>query len=373
MGPQAVIKESVSSLDPTLADTVTRAADRFGQAPLSASARLAEARDGGRASTALELVGRSPAIKRVQEFVRRAAMLDSGVLITADPGAAVESIVRELHARGRHATGPCVIVECGASDPAPLEQLLFGMADPAVPADLEIVSSESRIAAARGGTLFLADVADLPASAQRRLARIARDGEIAVDGTAPVATGFRLVASAAPGIDADVEAHRFRPDLFRRLSAVRIDLPPLRERPEDIPVLAVRLLDDICDARGLPPRTLTETALALVGALTWPGNLMELRAAIDRAAADSRSDVIQIEQLLPSLPLLRASARFTPKGNLREARLRFEREYISAMLQHHGWRMADAANALGIQRPNLYRKARQLGIPLSRIPDGDHS
>ncbi|HWW87126.1 MAG TPA: sigma 54-interacting transcriptional regulator [Vicinamibacterales bacterium] len=337
-------------------DNVTLAADRF-----------------GRTSTALELVGRSPAIKRVQEFVRRAATLDGGVLITAEAGAAVESVVRELHTRGRRASGPFVVVECGTSDPAPLEHLLFGLPDPAVPSDLEMVTSDSRVAAARGGTLFLADVGDLPAAAQRRLARIARDGEVSVDGADPVTTGFRLVASAAPGIDAEVEAHRFRADLFRRLSAVRIDLPPLRERPEDIPVLAVRLLDDICAARGLSPHTLTETALALVGALTWPGNLTELRTAIERAATECRNDVIQIEQLLPSLPLLRASARFTPKGNLREARLRFEREYISAMLQHHGWRMADAANALGIQRPNLYRKARQLGIPLSRVPDGDHS
>jgi DNA-binding NtrC family response regulator len=103
--------------------------------------------------------------------------------------------------------------------------------------------------------------------------------------------------------------------------------------------------------------------------LSWPGNLAELRNAIERAVADTRDDVIQIEHLLPALKLHRAPAPFVPIGNLREARLRFERDYISAVLQHHEWRMAAAAQTLGIQRPNLYRKARQLGIPLTRLTD----
>ena len=133
-----------------------------------------------------------------------------------------------------------------------------------------------------------------------------------------------------------------------------------------VPALAVRLLEEACVAGGRPKATFSKAALALVGALTWPGNLAELRSVIQRIAADARGDVIQIEQLLPAMPLSRAAARFVPAGNLREARLRFERDYISSVLQHHEWRMADAARTLGIQRPNLYRKARQLGIPLTR-------
>jgi DNA-binding NtrC family response regulator len=216
--------------------------------------------------------------------------------------------------------------------------------------------------------LFLKNVTELRACAQAQLARLARDGEVRIDG-APVATAFRLVASAPPSIDADVHAHRFRVDLYRRLSTVRIDLPPLRERADDLAALAVRLLEDISAADGRPARTFTQAALALVGALSWPGNLAELRNAIERAVADTRDDVIQIEHLLPALKLHRAPAPFAPMGNLREARLRFERDYISAVLQHHEWRMAAAAQTLGIQRPNLYRKARQLGIPLTRLTD----
>ena len=315
---------------------------------------------------ALELVGQSPAIARAQELVRRAAALNGSVLIIAEPGSAVEPVARELHARSPHPSSAYVAVACDARDPARVDRQLFGAASADPQTDLECVSGDSRIAAARGGMLFLQDVTELPAAVQARLARVARDGEVRIDGAA-IATSLRIVASASPSIDRDVHAHRFRGDLYRRLSTVRIDLPPLRARAEDLPALATRIVEDVCAARGVPARTFTHAALALVGALTWPGNLAELEDAIDRVISDTRDDVIQVEHLLPALQLDRAPTPFSPAGNLREARQRFERDYIAAVLQHHGWRMADAAQTLGIQRPNLYRKARQLGIPLARL------
>ena len=317
---------------------------------------------------AVELLGRSPAIVRVQELIRRGASLDGGALLTAEAGAGVEAVARELHHRGRASAVPYVVVHCDAGDAVSVDRLLFGQPPPEAATDLESVAADSCIAAARGGTLYLHNVTELRASAQAQLARIARDGEVRIDG-APVATAQRFVASAQPGIDADVHAHRFRGDLYRRLSAVRIDLPPLRDRPDDVPALAVRLLEDTCAAEGRPPRAFTQAALALLGALTWPGNLAELRAAIERVVADGADNVIQIEDILPVLQLHRARAPFVPTGNLREARQRFERDYIASVLQHHDWRMAPAAQALGIQRPNLYRKARQLGIPLVRVSE----
>jgi DNA-binding NtrC family response regulator len=217
-----------------------------------------------------------------------------------------------------------VTVNCDAGDPASVDRLLFGQPPPDAPTDLESVTADSRIAAACGGTLSLHNVTELRASAQAQLARIARDGEVRIDG-APVATALRFVASALPGIDADVHAHRFRGDLYRRLAVVRIDLPPLRERPDDVPALAMRLLADTCAGEGRPSRTFTQAALALFGALTWPGNLNELRTAVERVVADCGDDVIQIEHILPALQLHRAHAPVVPMGNLREARLRFER------------------------------------------------
>jgi DNA-binding NtrC family response regulator len=317
---------------------------------------------------ALELFGESPAIVRVRELVRRAAALDSCVLITTEAGMPVDSIARELHARSRQSTAAFVIVECGLGDPARVERLLFGAPPVEAPADLESVSADSQLAAARGGALFLRDVTELPATAQARLARIARDGEVRLDGLA-VATGFRIIATATREIDADVHAHLFRADLYRRLCTIRIDVPPLRDRADDVPVLAARLLDHICAGHGIGPRTFTQPALSLLAALTWPGNVAELHDAIERAVAGTRDGVIQVEQLIPALHLHRAPPPFVPSGNLREARMRFERDYIAAVLQHHGWRMAAAAHTLGMQRPNLYRKARQLGITLGRVPE----
>ncbi|HJZ77577.1 MAG TPA: sigma 54-interacting transcriptional regulator [Vicinamibacterales bacterium] len=313
----------------------------------------------------VELTGRSPAIARVQELVRRAARLDGSALITAEPGASVDEVAREIHLRSRGPGGPFIAVDCDAADAASLDRVLFGAPSPGEPSDLASVARESAIAAAYGGTLFLKHITELRASTQAQLARIARDGEVRIDG-APVATAVRFVASATPAIDGDVHGQRFRRDLFRRLSAIRIDLPPLRDRADDVPALAMRVLEDVCAAAGRPAASFSKAALALIGALTWPGNLAELSTVIERVAADARGDVIQIEDLLPAIPLSRAATPFLPAGNLREARLRFERDYISSVLQHHDWHMADAARTLGIQRPNLYRKARQLGIPLTR-------
>jgi DNA-binding NtrC family response regulator len=330
---------------------------------------------------ARELVGRSPAITRVQDLVRRAALADGGVLLLAPRGTDVESVARDLHQQASRPSGAFERVDCAAADPARLERLLFGAAPATMPTDLEWAAKDSVIAAACGGSVFLKDVTDLPASLQARVARVARDGEARIDGE-PVTTHIRWMASAAagsgngaPGIEGDVQAGRFRSDLHRRLTASRIDLPPLCDRAEDVPLLSLRLLDEWCAAGGRGPRAFTQPALALLSALTWPGNLAELQMVIERAAGDAAHDTIQIEDVLAALHLdtlerlEKAPARFVPSGSLRAARLRFERDYIAGVLQHHGWRMAEAARALGIQRPNLYRKARQLGIPLVRASE----
>jgi DNA-binding NtrC family response regulator len=321
----------------------------------------------GGANPAIELAGESAAVARSRALLGRAAALDTGVLIVGERGADVASVARELHERGRTAVSRWVAVEC-SGDAAALDRVLFGLAPIDAASDLVAVGSDSHIARAAGGTLFLHDVTELPAPVQARLARVARDGEMFVDG-APVATTFRFVASALPTIERDVREHRFRPDLYRRLAASRIDLPPLRDRPDDIPALVARLVDEAATLIDSPARTFTRAALAVMSALPWTGNLAELRAVIRRILTEAADPVVQIEQVLPSLQLDRAATPFFPAGSLREARQRFEREYIASVLQYHGWKVADAAQTLGIQRPNLYRKARQLGIPVNRIAD----
>lgn len=317
--------------------------------------------------TSLELLGCSAAATRAQDFVRRASPLATGILLVAEPGIDAESVARAIHTRGRPPGAPFVQVDCHADNPASLEQALLG---PAADADapVESIDRASQLAAALGGTLFLRDVTELPSAAQARLARIARDGEVRLDRDFHP-FDVRLVASAPPSVDVDVREHRVRIDLFRRLSASRIDLPALRDRPEDLPLLAARVLEETCVAQGVARRTLTQAASALLGALTWPGNLAELRDVLAGIARNSSGPTVQVEELLPVLKLNRTSSEFVPSGTLRDVRQRFERDYIAAVLQHHAWRVAEAAHTLGIQRPNLYRKARQLGIPLARVSD----
>src|SRR5204862_5476320 len=136
-----------------------------------------------------------------------------------------------------------------------------------------------------------------------------------------VATEIRLVASAAPDVDADVRDHRLRADLYRRVSAWRIDLPPLSARRGDVPVIASRLLDLRCAALDGARRAFTDAALALLAAMTWPNNLAELREVVERVTSDTTDTSIRIEHLLPVLRLDRTSASFKPNGELREARL----------------------------------------------------
>jgi two-component system nitrogen regulation response regulator NtrX len=317
---------------------------------------------------AIELLGRSQAAARLQELVRRAASLSTSVLIVAERGVDAASVARAIHARSRQAGTPFVLVDCAGDPAAAFDRVLFGAPPVDAPTDLEAVASGSRVGAARGGTLVLRDAAELPAAVQARLARIARDGEMRLDGAIAPAS-FRLIATAGPSIDADVREHRFRSDLYRRLSTSRIDMPALRDRAEDVAAMAARVLEELCASAGSPPRTFTQAALALLAALTWPGNLAELSSVIERVAGNVPQGAIQIEHVLPALQLQRNNGGVVPAGSLREARQRFERDYIAAVLQHHGWRVADAAQTLGIQRPNLYRKARQLGIPVTRLSE----
>jgi DNA-binding NtrC family response regulator len=336
-----------------MADTLTFSASRPGRSEP--------------APGSFELVGDSPIVRRLRELVRRSALLDGGVLVVAERGTDAESVAREMHARGRPDASPFVAIECGADGALNVERALFGPPITSASTDLESASRDSHVAAARGGTLFLHDVVELPAALQARLARLARDGEMRVDGGV-TPTEFRVIASAQPSIDGDVRENRFRADLYRRLSASRIDMPALRDRLEDIPAIAACVLAGLA-AAGQAARTFAPASLALLSAVPWPGNLEELRGVIERIVRGTPGQIIQVEDVLPALHLERATCSFVPTGSLRDARLRFERDYIAAVLQHHGWRMAEAAQALGIQRPNLYRKARQLGIPLTRVTE----
>jgi DNA-binding NtrC family response regulator len=176
----------------------------------------------------------------------------------------------------------------------------------------------------------------------------------------------RAIAAVDATYDQAVEEGRVRSDLHRVVSTIRIDLPPLRERREDIPGLAAHFLAVFASKSAAPPKTLSEPALQLLTALSWPGNVRELERLLTGLAQRVRADVIRLEDVLASVQLDGRSIPSAGGGTLREARARFEREYIAAALDQHSGRIPDAARTLGIQRTNLYRKLKRLKIPIDR-------
>jgi DNA-binding NtrC family response regulator len=305
-----------------------------------------------------ELLGTSSRTVAAADLARRAAASDTAVLVIAEQGLSAERVARAIHDGGLGAGRPFVALDCGAGDATSVTAALFGSVGERR-LELEAVTASSALVQSATGTLFLGNAGELPATAQLRLSRVLRDGELRVGGeTVPL--GARIVAGATPEIDRDVAERRFRAELHRRLQRIRILVPPLRERADDLPHIIDGLLEASSARTGMR-RSLAPAALTALCALPWPGNLDELAGMIDRLVDRVASPTIRQEDVLAEL-------QFTPRrpvprlASLREARLAFERDYIATVLQEHGWSMSAAARSLGIERANLYRKTRQLGI-----------
>ena len=318
------------------------------------------------------LIAHSPSMRVVMNTIRAAASLRTGVLISGQPGTGRELVARAIHALGPAAEGPFVVVDCTEGSPDQLEQILFGVVDHRRPTRVrtppERVGAASAVAQALGGTLLLSHVADAADRVQVRLARLLRDREAVLGDTRKVVEAdVRLMGTVDGPPDPAVADGSFRRDLHDRLALTRIDLPGLRRRREDIPFLADHFVDEIACAQGLTPPRFTRAALALLAALPWPGNANELRIVLDTLVRWVRRPVIELEDVLEHVQLDGGTSAIEAAGTLRDARARFERDWISAVLVKHHGRVGDAARALGIQRTNLYRKVRQLKVERTLI------
>jgi DNA-binding NtrC family response regulator len=268
------------------------------------------------------------------------------VLIVGEHGTGREHLAQVIHAHGGHAQAHTT-VDCShlaAADLSPDEIARFER-------DVSAAIADPR-------PLFLRNVSDLPLAAQGSLERSFVQRELVSGGDAPA----RVVASAEPSIGESVERKLFRRDLFERLAVVRIDLPPLRQRPQDVVLLASVFLKDACRQHGLGPKTFSPSARALLTALPWLGNARELRLLTERLALLVSRGVVHLEDLLAEIRLDGAETSARAGGTLRQARERFERDYILSVLQRHRLRVGEAARELGIERTNLYRKIKQLRI-----------
>lgn len=231
-----------------------------------------------------DLYGHSAAMRDVLSQIARAATMRAGVLIRGEQGTGRQIAARAIHTLQNAAGGAFVSVDCAACDSEELDIELFGSAPPQDDGGtgLERVSHQGRLHHARGGTIYLQNIAEAPTRVQARLARVLRDREAVIAETGEtVGFDLRPMAGVDAGFDSAVKDGRVREDLLRRLSVLRIEIPPLRNRREDIPALANYFLREICASLRMPPKMLSRPALSLLSALPWRGNAAELRRLLD--------------------------------------------------------------------------------------------
>jgi len=318
---------------------------------------------------ATRFFGASQAMQAVMVQVNRAAAGRNHIIIIGEPGTGRELVAREIHRRGASAGGGFVKVASASHSPETLELDLFGhrsrggRSQQQEPRILERIARGGQLHQALGGTIFFERLTQVPSRVQARLARLFRDGELVVmHQRNPVDFNVRAIAAVEHSYDEAVQEGRIREDLHRLMSAVRINLPPLRHRREDIPSLASLFVEDFCRQSKVRPKTLSEPAQQLLAALPWRGNALELRSLLQDLVLRVRGDVIRQRDILTAVQLDGRTKSFILGGTLREARARFERDYIAAVLECHHGRIPEAARTLGIQRCNLYRKMRRLKL-----------
>ncbi len=309
-----------------------------------------------------EIIGRSPAMVNLFRTIEKVAPSDSSVLIMGESGTGKELVARAIHMRSKRSQGPFVRVNCGALSEGVLESELFGHERGAFTGAVR--QRRGRFELADGGTLFLDEVADIGPAVQVRLLRVLQEREFErVGGERTIQVDVRVIAATNKDIRREVEEGRFREDLFYRLYVVPIELPPLRERKEDIPLLVRHFIGKICARMGREALGVSDEALKVLKAYDWPGNVRELENAIERAIVLCDSDTITEVDL----PLGRVGQRedlSLPAGMmpLREAVERLERGLIQRALEQAGGVKVEAARLLEIKPSVLHYKLEKYGL-----------
>jgi len=322
------------------------------------------------------LIAQSPAMRRVTEMVKHAARTRSSVCISGEAGTGRTLVARTIHQLGNNSGNrPFIVEDCAGDPPHELERRLFGAqltAPPAAAAQrngTDQITKAGALYRARGGTLLLVNLIEMPARIQARLARLLRDREaVVIDAKAAVVElDVQTIATFDTGVDGAVSDGRLRSDLYKQIAQIRIDVPSLRRRREDIPLLAVHLLKQMCAANQVAEKHLSRSVVQVLSALPWSGNATELQTLLTTLVKSIDRPVIHLEDLLEHARLDGGTEPVEMGSTLRDAKARFERECISAVLARHHGRVPEAAKALGIQRTNLYRKIRQLNVARSLL------
>jgi two-component system nitrogen regulation response regulator NtrX len=311
----------------------------------------------------LTMVGESYAMAQLREQIAMAAPTNGRVLIFGENGTGKELVARSIHALSRRRAGPFVEVNCAAIPEELIESELFGHVKGAFTGAL--ADRRGKFEMAGSGTLFLDEIGDMSLKTQAKVLRALQEQVVEpVGGTASVRVDVRVLAATNKDLPAEIRAGRFREDLYFRLNVIPIFVPPLRDRDEDIPLLAEHFMAELAREYGRRPKRLDPGAATGLRSYRWPGNVRELRNIIERLMIMVPGDTISLSDLtfLEGTPLPQDEAGGAPTVPLHEARDRFERDYILRALAAHNGNISRTADALGVERSNLYRKMRAFGI-----------
>jgi transcriptional regulator with PAS, ATPase and Fis domain len=296
-------------------------------------------------------------MKRVIELVETVAPTDATVLITGESGTGKEVVARAIHALSPRRYNPMVVIHCGALTETLLESELFGHEKGAFTGAQ--ARKKGKFEVADGGTVFLDEISDISLRVQSDLLRVLQEKEIVrVGDSLPVKVDFRAIAATNKRLETLVEQRVFRPDLYYRLNVFSIEIPPLRERAEDVPLLADHFLNKLAAHMNRPPQRLSASAVELLMAYPWPGNVRELENAIERAMLINRSSELTAADF--PLQTRRGAPAMELAGGQRLEDI--ERSHIERVLEETHWNLSKTARILDIDRTTLYNKIKRYGL-----------
>jgi two-component system nitrogen regulation response regulator NtrX len=305
-----------------------------------------------------KMIGSSPAWQRAVEQASMAARSDARVLLIGESGTGKELLAAHIHASSPFSAGPFVKVNCAAIPTELIETELFGHEKGSFTG--ATASRRGKFELADGGTIFLDEVGDLHGASQAKLLRVLQEGEFhRVGGEQIIRVNVRVISATNRDLTSMVTQDKFREDLFYRLSVVPIRVPALRERPHDIRLLAEYFLEDFCSRNNFKPKKLDDAVFAMLESYAWPGNARELRNVIERMAILTQGERLTRESIPVEIRVQRESG---PKSTIQEARESAEREHILRALEESNWNVSGAARALGMERTNLHKRIRALGL-----------
>jgi two-component system nitrogen regulation response regulator NtrX len=308
-----------------------------------------------------QVIGDSVPMKALRQQITVTAPTNGRVLIYGESGTGKELVARALHAASLRSNGLFVEVNCAAIPEELIESELFGHVKGSFSGATE--DKVGKFKRADGGTLFLDEVGDMSLRTQSKVLRVLEEQRFEPVGSSQTLTvDVRVLAATNKNLEQEISRGAFRQDLFYRLNVIPFFVPPLRDRKEDIPILARFFLSDFSSAYGKKTRELTDTAMEILLRYPWPGNVRELRNLVERLVIVCPQARIEPHHLPPELFRGVAESPQQPYSTLHEARSAYEREFILRKLQENRWNMTQTASALGLERSHLYRKMKSLGI-----------